>query len=319
MLIDSAARLYIIPGTRQARRYRAVPLFAGWAVIAALWFSLPALAAADGQADCSAGSAASAACGGHLSEFSQAPGSEREAAAPSSGKLGAYNADAQTRTAPPSMDQAISKGFSNSIRIARWTSTTMISMGLLMMFTRKWITQRIRQSDEEGTRAARRLLEQSESLIRPLPPVSIPQRRIEWTPERISALDDQRYAHLCVGYWETKGYVASLGEPDSEGSYRIELRRPDRRDLAGLVCFLPRDDGRNGLDAVRDIQASSEQAKAGMAALMTRGVLSDAANSRAASAGLQVIDGSALLNQLRTLSQDQQETLVAELDAYTPL
>lgn len=250
-----------------------------------------------------------------LAPFQRIP--EAAPAAPVSSKLGAYDPEANRQREPGSPDVALTSMPAVFLRAMRLLATGMMLAGVSLMVARKWIRQRIRNSDEAALQVARRRLAEAQKESPPqTAPTPAPQR-LRWTAERINALDDEDYSRLCAGYWETKGYSASFSPLLSPPQALIELHQPpDRKVTLGLVRFLAADIRGGAQQALQELIAERDRRGVSFAVLMSRRPLSGEAIESAGRHAVQVLDQAALLTQLGLLTQDQQEALVAELEAY---
>jgi len=142
-----------------------------------------------------------------------------------------------------------------------------------------------------------------------------------WNLELLKHLEWRRFEELCVAYYETLGLKTRISGTGTEGGVDIvlyETRSDEPVSIARCKAWEPY---RVGVKPVRELRRAVTEAKAAEGVLLTAGRFSQEARDYAASEGIRLIDGAALLEMIGALPPEHAASLLrfaTEGDFITP-
>jgi restriction system protein len=123
----------------------------------------------------------------------------------------------------------------------------------------------------------------------------------KWTLELLKRMDWRRFEELCVAYFESLGYQASVTRPRQGASLDIALRARDADSASVLVHCKGWDAYRIGAKAVRELRAAMTLAGLAEGVVVTCARFTQDAAALAAREKIKLIDGAGLLARLEEL------------------
>ena len=154
------------------------------------------------------------------------------------------------------------------------------------------------------------------------PTVASLPRPIKWSHTLIRTIEWKRFEELCCGYWQAKGYRAELTGAGADGGIDLRLYSPsDPAKMLAVVQCKSRVREPVGLSTARELFGVMNHIGAPMGVLMTSSGFTPDAQEFARGKHLQLLDGSKLLELIRTLGNEEQSKLLSHVtrdDYLTP-
>lgn len=150
---------------------------------------------------------------------------------------------------------------------------------------------------------------------------SLPPSPTEWTLPLLHDLEWKRFEEVCEGFWKAKGYNARLTGAGADGGVDVIL--PDRQDASRIFAVIQCKARSSwvGVETVRALWGATHHFGAKMAIFYGLSGFSPDAKAFAAGKHLVLVDGEALLKQIRTLPADRAAALLTQVtrgDYRTP-
>ena len=147
-------------------------------------------------------------------------------------------------------------------------------------------------------------------------------RPSEWSHTLIRTIEWKRFEELCCGYWRAKGYRAELTAAGADGGIDLRLYSPsDPGKILAVVQCKSRVKEPVGVSTVRELFGVMNHIAAPMGVLMTSSGFTPDAQEFSRGKHLQLLDGSKLLELIRTLNTEEQAKLLSHVtrdDYLTP-
>lgn len=126
----------------------------------------------------------------------------------------------------------------------------------------------------------------------------------KWSPELLKQLEWRRFEELCAAYYEAAGFVTRVDHTRSHNGVDILLARRGAK-AASVARCKAWDAYRVGVSSVREVRRAMNAAKVAEGVLLTSGRFTQDAVKLAAAEGIELIDGTALLERMAALPDEK--------------
>jgi restriction system protein len=131
-----------------------------------------------------------------------------------------------------------------------------------------------------------------------------------WNAQLLKQLEWRRFEELCVAYFETLGYTASIARSATQPGVDIRLTAKGAERPSLIVQCRAWDAYRVGIKAVRELRAAMAAAGLAEGALLSSGRFTPEAASFARQHNVGLIDGAGLLERIAALPPEQSLALL---------
>lgn len=177
-----------------------------------------------------------------------------------------------------------------------------------------------RQPREERTEPAIMFPDQHEADIYPIyiwrsdPSENVPPIPVDTTrcsAELLSALEWKRFEMVCAGLFERLGFAARLGTTGPDGGVDIHLSRQAGGPAVLIVqCKAWTSARRVGVDKIRELHGVMASLKLAEGIFVTTTTFTDDARGYAKANGIDLMDGTAVLDSILKLPETHQQSLL---------